>query len=668
MYKYHIENVDCQNCAAKIEKYILSNTNATRVTINIISGKLIIEGEYIEPEHLTKLANKVEDDVLISTTAKEAQEKEEKDYSKILLTLGFVFFVIGLVTKIQVTYLIGYVIVGYPVIKLAIKNMLNKQFFDEYFLMTIATLAAIGINEWAEALAVMLFYSVGEYIQQKTLAKTKSSITALGKLNVKQANLVRDGKIYAVDVDELLPGDIISVSKGERIAVDSILETNVGYVNNAHITGESKELKITIGDEVYGGSINAGDEMRLCVKNVASESTIAKLIELITYADSQKTNTERFITRFSKVYTPIVVAIAAFIVFFFPSIFGITYEESIYRAVTLLVISCPCAFVLSVPLGYVVAIGHMAKEHILVKGSIAVDKMRNITVIAFDKTGTITSGNFAVSEFTNNSKYEDQYIFGLVKSAEQGIVHPVARSLYEYTSGSELLAISDVKVIEGSGISFNYNNNEYKLIKGEATQARTTSNLFENEQLIAKFMMEDAIKGEAFVLIEKLKKLNIKPIILTGDNEYVASQVAQKIKLSEKNVYNNLLPKDKLDIIEEYINTNETVAFVGDGLNDAAAIKRSDVGVSMGVRGSELAVDSSDVVISDDNVSKISDAIVISKYTHKIIKQNIILAFTVKVIFIILGIIGITTMWEAVFSDVGVTLIAIANTMRIKKE
>lgn len=669
MKTYTIKNIDCENCARKIENQIKKKTDAEEVSINLISNKLLISSSKYSGEELTDIANQIENGVVIFNGDEEHQHEEEATTKKlVLLALGFLFLIIGIVTPYDVMFLIGYLIVGYPVIRLAIKNMLHKQFFDEYFLMTIATIAAISINQWSEALAVMLFYSIGEYVQAKTLDKTKLSITKLAELNVRSAVRIGSNGDEHVDVNELVVGDVIKVASGERIAVDSKLISSIGYVDTSHISGESKPQKVYADSEVYGGSVNNGDELLLAVVATANNSMIAKLIELVTYADSKKTKTEQFITRFSKIYTPIVVAMAAAIVIFFPPLFGIPLDEAIYRAVTLLVISCPCAFVISVPLGYVVAIGRLAKEHVLVKGSMAIDRLKQINVLAVDKTGTLTTGEFAVTNFTNSSSYSDNHIHGLVNSAEANVSHPIARSLVKFTNDGDLLEVSDIKQNTGQGISFIYNDKTYQIKKGQASEAVTVSDLLEDGIIIATYTLQDEVKPEVYSLVSELEKLNVKMLMLTGDNKYVANEVGEAIGLPIDQVYSELMPEDKLKIVETQIENKNVVGFIGDGLNDAAVIKRSDLGVAMGARGSELSIDSSDVVISDDRISKIVDAIYISKYSNKIIKQNIILAFVVKIIFILLGIIGITTMWEAVFSDVGVTLIAIANSMRIKRK
>ncbi len=669
MKTYIIKNIDCESCARKVEEHLKKKTTAENVSVNIINNKMLIDDVDLDSKQLEDLVNQIESGVEIKEVGQSQGEVAESNFDRelIAMVISFGLLALGFITKLEVVYLIGYLIVGLPVVKLAVKNIIHRQFFDEYFLMTLATFAAIGIGEYAEALAVMLFYSVGEYIQQKTLDKTKSSITELSKLNVRNAVVIDGQHQHVVPIEELQVGDLILIPSGERIGVDSKLVSNAGYVDSSHITGESEPQTMQIGDEVYAGSVNAGDPLHLEVIATADDSMIAKLIELVTYAESKKTKTEQFITRFSKVYTPIVVMLAIAIVVLFPPLFAISYEEAIYRAVTLLVISCPCAFVLSVPLGYVVTIGHLARKHILVKGSMAIDRLKNITVLAVDKTGTLTTGNFEVTEFTNYSGFEDQFIHSLVNSAEQNVTHPIAKSLIAYTKGSPKLVVDNITHQAGRGLAFEYQNNSYTIRKNTTNNAMTMSDLYCGQTLLASYGLSDQVKPESYQFVSQLENLQIKLLMLTGDNSGVATDVGNKLGIKQVNIHPDLMPEDKLQIVEGEIESGQVVGFAGDGLNDAAVIKRSDIGIAMGARGSELSIESSDVVISDDNISKIIDAIYISRFSDIIIKQNIIFAFAVKVIFILLGIVGITTMWEAVFSDVGVTLIAIANSMRIKR-
>ncbi|WOO87652.1 heavy metal translocating P-type ATPase [Mollicutes bacterium LVI A0039] len=666
MKTYYIHNVDCETCARKIETHIQKKTEAKEVTINLISSKLLISDSHITADELTRLANQVEDGVEITKSRNKQEAKV--DWKLYRMIISFSLLLLGIVLNAPVLYLIGYVIVGYPVVRLAVKNMLQLQFFDEYFLMSIATIAALTINQFSEALAVMLFYSVGEYIQERTLDTTKMSITKLAKIGTRDANKVVDGQVTKVDVEELQIGDVIRVASGEKVGVDAILLDDHALIDTSHLSGESEPQQIINKQKIYGGSINCGNIIDLEVVATADESMVAKLIELVTYADSKKTRTEQFITRFSKVYTPIVVVISILIAVFFPIVFGISQSEAIYRAVTLLVISCPCAFVLSVPLGYVIAIGTLAKEHVLVKGSMAIDRLNKITTIAVDKTGTLTTGKFEVVEFTNNSNYDDDFINSLVASGEEHVVHPIAKSLFDYANNGTLLAISDLTQNNGTGIEFKYQNNLYAIVKASSDEAYTVSHLLENGQMIAGYKLQDKIKPGISKWIASLKESGIRVLMLTGDNFHVANMVADKVGIADADVFSGLLPEEKLNVVETQINGGDVVAFIGDGLNDAAVIKRSDLGISMGATGSELSIDSSDVVISDDNITKVLNAINVSHKANQIIKQNIIIAFVVKIIFILLGIIGITTMWEAVFSDVGVTLIAIANSMRIKRK
>lgn len=668
MNKYYISNIDCENCARKIEAHLKKQFDLETAEINMVAKTLVIDKK-IDASTIERTINQIEKGVVVSGEKIKEEEIKKFNWPLFRMICAFVLLGLGVATGRDIMFLIGYFFVGYPVILLAFKNMIHKQFFDEYFLMTVATFAAISINQYSEALAVMLFYSVGEYIQDKTMDSTKKSISSLAKIVQREAILVKDGETQLVSVEELQIGDVIRVPSGERVAVDSKLIAGTGSIDNSHITGESEPLSIEAGDFIYGGGINTGGMIDVEVTKLASESTIAKLVDLVTYADSKKTKTEQFITRFSKIYTPIVVIIAILIVLLFPIMFNIPLEEAVYRSVTLLVISCPCAFVISVPLGYVVGIGTLSKEHILVKGSQAIDNLQKISIVASDKTGTLTTGKFEVRELENFSTLDYKFIYSIVASGERNVVHPIATSLVNYCmgNGGEYLAVQNVETIDGTGISFQYDSKTYKLVKSKEDTNYTTSNLLENDKLVASFKISDQLKPESIKFSSRLKSMGIQLHMLTGDKEKVGQEIGGQLSLEKNQIHTNLLPNDKLDIVEQLISKDQTVAFIGDGLNDAAVIKRSDVGVAMGMTGSEFSVESSDVVISNDNIYSLIYAINVSKKTNKIMKQNIALAFIVKIIFIILGLVGLTTMWEAVFSDVGVTLIAIANSMRIKR-
>lgn len=668
MNRYYISNVDCENCARKIEVHLKKQLDLEKAEINTVAKTLVIDKK-IEASVIERTINQIEKGVVVSAEKIKEEEVKKFNWSLFRMICAFILLGLGIATGRDIMFLIGYIFVGYPVIMLAFKNIVHKQFFDEYFLMTIATVAAISINQYSEALAVMLFYSVGEYIQDKTMDSTKKSISSLAKIVQREAIIVKGDETQLVSVEELQIGDIVRVPSGERVPVDSKLIAGNGSIDNSHITGESEPISIEAGDFIYGGGINTGDLIDVEVTKLASESTIAKLVDLVTYADSKKTKTEQFITRFSKVYTPIVVLIAVLIVIFLPILLNIPLEEAVYRSVTLLVISCPCAFVISVPLGYVVGIGTLSKEHILVKGSQAIDNLQKISIVASDKTGTLTTGKFAVQELENFSDLNNKFIYSIVASGERNVVHPIATSLINYcmSKGGEYLPVENVVTIDGTGISFDYKEKTYKIVKSQENTNYTTSNLLEDDKLVASFKISDQLKPESKRFSNRLKSMGLQLHMLTGDKEKVGQEIGDALGLEKNQIHTNLMPDDKLDIVEQLIGEGQTVAFIGDGLNDAAVIKRSDVGIAMGMTGSEFSVESSDVVISNDNIYSLIYAINVSKKTNKIIKQNIAIAFIIKILFILLGLIGLTTMWEAVFSDVGVTLIAIANSMRIKK-
>ncbi len=671
-----IRNIDCENCARKIEKYLESELKIEKVQVNLIANKMLISDDLVTAETLNKKISEIEKGVVVVDPKGAHNHDHNHDHSSDnmlwRLLISGILFIIGIIINNDsifnnLAFNISYLIVGYPVIMMAFKNMRHKQFFDEFFLMTIATLAAISIGDFAEAAAVMLFYSVGEYIQAKSLERTKASVTELESLRVKKVNKIVNNNMIQVNASELNVGDMIFVEAGEKVGLDAVMIEEKHSFNTAHLTGESKPVIKRKGKEVLAGSIVNDKGVKLQVLRIESESTIAKLIDLITYADSRKSKSEQFVTRFSKVYTPIVVYLTLALLVILP-LLGVPFEEAVYRGVTLLVISCPCALVLSVPLGYVVAIGRLAKEQILVKGSNAIDQLVHLNVIASDKTGTLTTGKFGVSKFENLSSYDDDFIHALVYAGEKDHTHPIAKSLTNFAHDYKQNIDVTSENIAGIGIKFTYNGMQIEVRKEVSEYAKySCSAVYINDVKVGIYYLQDEIKPESINLVNNLNKLGIKLLMLTGDNHKVANEVASDIGINLENVYSDLMPEDKLKIVEDNIASNQKVGFIGDGINDAAVIKRSDVGISMGLGGSALAIENSDIVISNDDISGIIDAVSVSRKADRIIKQNIAFAIIVKVIFIVLGIFGFTTMWEAVFSDVGVTLIAIVNSLRIRR-
>lgn len=668
MKTYIIKNVDCENCARKIETYVKKRFNAQSVEINLVAGKISIEIDEIDIEQLNLAINEIEPGVVVLEKGQHHDhDHDDVNDRKMLLELiiSSIIFVFAIIFSNDLLFILSYVIIGYKVVFKAFKNMINKQFFDEFFLMSLATLAAITIGELPEATTVMLFYSVGEYIQTKAFSQTKQNISELEAMKVRSVSKLVDGNTVSVKPSELIPGDIIIIAPGEKLCVDAKLLDSEHYFNTLILTGESMPIIKHVNDEVLAGSIVETTAAKFEVINTEADSTISKLIDLITYASSKKTKSESFVTKFSRVYTPIVVFIALGLLVLLP-LLGVPFDEALYRSITILVISCPCALVVSVPLGYVVAIGKLAQHQILVKGSIAIDKLKDIKLVATDKTGTLTNGDFKVVEFKNHSQYPDEYIHEVVYGGEFNQTHPIATSLVKYTKDFGKQEHIKSIVNEGFGISFTYDELNVEIKKAQNNEVTSSSYVYFNEILVAQYNLEDSIKAESYDLVSGLSKRGIDLMMLTGDNQVVAESVANKLQIHPENVYANLLPADKLNIVEEKLENNN-VLFVGDGLNDAAVIKISTVGVSMGLTGSSLAIENSDVVISNDKIDSILTAITISDKTNRIIIQNITFAIVVKLIFIVLGIFGFTTMWEAVFSDVGVTILAIFNALRIRR-
>ncbi len=658
MKVYTIKNIDCENCAQKVADHIVKSMDVSQARINIVNEKLVLD-KAVDLDQLAQVIAQVEDGVLVYEKNAHVHEEEVNDHILTKLIISGILFGLGLILSSSLLLIISYLIIGTGVIIKAVKNIAKGKFFDEFFLMSIATLAAILINELPEAVAVMLFYNVGEYIQSVSLARSRANLSALESMQVKDVTLV-DGQV--VKPSELNIGDEYQVLPGEVVCVDSLVTSDVAYFDMSSLTGETKPVKLKRSSEVLAGSIMLNEGNTLKVNKLLEDSTITKLIDLINYAAIKKTKSESFVTRFSKVYTPIVVGIALLIVVLSP-LFGIEFNDAVYRAITILVVSCPCALVLSVPLGYVVAIGSLAKVNVLVKGSQAIDNLRKIKVFVTDKTGTLTNGEFEVVEFENLSTYDEAYLNPVVHALEVKQTHPIAKSIAKYTASQNPLDIEST-YLEGVGVSGDYDGHKFIIKKYKSDKVLTSSGLYIDDELAAIYHLQDQIKPSSYELINKLKKANIKTIMLTGDNDQVASDVALKLGLDEFEA--GLMPEDKLSFVQKYKSQEAPVMFVGDGINDAAVIKVSDVGVAMGISGSYIAIDNADMVISDDDMAKVDIAIKVSQKADAIIKQNIIFAIVVKLVFILLGIVGITTMWEAVFSDVGVTLIAILNSLRIK--
>ena len=601
-----------------------------------------------------------------------------------LIIISAMLFLFSIIVKFENVwinnsiYIICYLLVGAKIVKKAIKNIAKGEVLDENFLMAVATIGAFGIGEFPEAVAVMLFYQIGELFQDYAIEKSKKSIANLMDIRPDYANVNRNSKIEKVNPSEVKIGEKIIIKPGEKIPLDGIVKDGSSMLDTSALTGESVPRKASIGDNVLSGCINKNGLLMVEVTKEFGESTVSKILDLVQNANNRKSKSEKFITKFAKYYTPIVVAIALILAFIPPLIFKTTFTEWIYRALAFLVVSCPCALVISIPLGFFGGIGGASKRGVLIKGSNYLEMLSNVDTVVFDKTGTLTEGVFEVQK-VKSIDITEQELIKMVAYAENFSNHPVAESIkkaYGREINKEL--ISKTKEISGHGVIAMVEGKEVlvgndklmiqrKIFYEKCEEIGTILYVAINNEFAGYILIADKIKEDSKLAIEELKQLNIKKtVMLTGDKKEVGEAVAKQVDLDE--VYTELLPDGKVEKVEELIKDKKekkNIAFVGDGINDAPVLALSDIGIAMGGLGSDAAIEAADIVIMTDETSKISQAIKISHKTMKIVKENIVFAITVKIIVLILSAVGIATMWEAVFADVGVSILAIINSLRM---
>lgn len=583
--------------------------------------------------------------------------------SSILLLLGIIF------NENLILLVISYVLISKEVYFNAFKNIKKKEIFDENLLMIIATLGAFYIKEYPEAVLVMLLFSIGEYLSDQAIDNSKKAIIELMDLRSDKSRL-KNGKM--VDTKKVKLGEVIIVNPGEKIPLDGIIINGTSHIDTKNLTGESIPVKASINNQVLSGTINLDSVIEIKTTSTYKTSTANKIIDIMEHADDKKAKTEKFITKFSKIYTPIVVLISLLIVLI-PTLLGYSFNIWLYRSLEVLVISCPCALVISVPLGYFAGIGRASKEKILIKGSNELDSLNNIKNILFDKTGTLTEGVFEVTKI-NGDKEE---ILQLVANAEKHSNHPIAKSIIKAYNKELKLKVKSYKEIAGNGITCKINKDEIyigtkklleknKINVDEIKNDGTIIYVGKNKECLGSIVISDKIKENAKDSLNTLRKLGIENlIVLSGDKEQVVENIAKKLKLDA--YHSELLPEDKIKILKEYQIFGKT-AFVGDGINDAPVIKLSDIGIAMGGIGSDATIEASDIVLMNDNLEGLISAIKIGKITKKIIISNIIMAISFKIIMLLLAIIGITPIWLAVFADVGVTLLSVLNSLRILRK
>ena len=723
---YRVE-IDCEECALEVEEKLRSNHNIKDVSFNYPKGKLTLtttlnDNEIIRlskeaEEDIKFLSEEVKNYVFTLTIAENDKEKllealekenrakkaffdkkgrlhvssslsekeiikigksfssvsfhtsnieEKKSYTLERAILSILLLVSAYIFSLPILAIISYIVAGYDVILKAFKNILKGKVFDENFLMSLATIAALCTNNIEEAAAVMIFYQVGEYFQDKATDKSRDSIGKLLDLEAEGVEVLINGEWKEIEPEEVEKGSIFRVKSGEKIALDAIVDSGEGFIDTRALTGESVPVKVKKGDKVLSGSVNGDSTLILKSTEEYEDSTASKIMKLVEDGESKKAGSEKFISVFSRYYTPLVCLSALLLALISP-LFGVSFSDSVYRAAMLLVISCPCALVLSVPLTYFAAMGAGAKNGVLIKGDDALEKMAHISSVAFDKTGTLTEGVFSVQSIKNLSTSKE-HLATIAKSLEAESTHPIATALLALEEG-EIKKAEEVTTIKGIGIEGIVDGKRVKvgnskLMEGlpKIEDKGTLVYVTEEDRLLGVYVISDKIKSQAKSTMAKLKKLGVnKLIILSGDRKEIVEDTREKLEMDEG--YGELLPLDKLNMVEK-IKKEGTLMYVGDGINDAPTLASADVAIAMGGVGSDSAIEASDSVIMDDDINKIPRAISIAKKTEVIVKENIILSLLVKAIVFILALMGVANMWIAVFADTGVSLLAVANSVR----
>lgn len=678
-YTYDIKNLSCANCAAKIENKIRNLTEVSEINIDFINNKLNITSSANNRELLRQInhiANKIEPGTKIS----EVSNNESKNNHKITilrLICGFLLLIIGYLEVFpEILFLVAYIIVGIDVLFKAVRNIIRGSFFDENFLMMIATFAAIYIKSYEEAIAVMLFYETGELLQDLAVDRSRKSIKKLIDITPKYANIKQGETLKQVRPEIVKIDDIIIVKPGEKIPLDGIILGGESSVDTSQLTGEKNPKYVETNDEVLAGYINYNGLLKIKVTKLYVNSAVNKILELVQNAQSKKAKVERFITRFARIYTPIVIFLALLTVLL-PMLFvdNYSFNEYLYRGAIFLVVSCPCALVISIPLSMFGGIGAASKQGILIKGGNYLDLINKVGIIVFDKTGTLTKGEFVVTKVV--SYMDETEIINKAIIAESLSNHPLAKAIVNYREVNTKNTVTSFSEVFGKGVKAIIDNEEVlvgnsklltdnKIDFNEVSEIGTIVYIAINKKYRGYFVINDEVKSEAKKAITDLKKQGIsRTIILTGDNDKVSESVRKELGIDE--VYANLLPEDKLTILEQLKEKydNSKIMFVGDGVNDTPVLTQADIGVAMGGLGSDAALEVSDCIIMNDNLHKLVTMRKLSALTKRKIWQNITLALGVKIIVLFLSAFGLTTMWMAVFSDVGVALLAVLNSIMI---
>lgn len=685
MKSYRLEGLDCANCAMKIEKGVQKINGVKEATVNFTSGKLTIDAE---EDHLAtieqetkKVVKELEPDVKVTEIDKEkvsehGNEKERNTLFRILFSLAGIALLLLFDFNEPIRligYLLIYLLIGYDVVKKAVMNIVKGKIFDENFLMSVATIGAMLIGEYPEAVAVMLFYQIGEYFQGLAVSHSRKSIRELMAIRPETAHVQTAEGLMTVNPEDVLIGQFVLVKPGERVPLDGTIIEGESLVDTSALTGESVPKSVYVGETVLSGFINKNKPFLVQVEKSYENSTISKLLELVENASSKKAPAENFITKFARYYTPVVVGLAVLLAVLPPLVVsGAAFSEWIYRALTFLVISCPCALVISVPLSFFGGIGGASKIGVLVKGSNYLELLAQTETVVFDKTGTLTKGDFSIQ--TIDTKIDPKIFMQYVASAEQFSTHPIAQSVLEGYAGP-LLPTTNIQEFAGEGILAEVDGKQvlvgnHKLMERfeisfpSSQEIGTLLYLAIDQSYSGYLVIADTLKEDAVDALVQLKQAGVKnTVMLTGDSKKIADHIGKQVGVDK--IYSELLPEDKVQRLEEILQrNNKKTAFVGDGINDAPVLARADVGIAMGGLGSDAAIEAADVVIMNDQPSKIAEAIHLAKKTLKIVKQNIVFAIGIKILVLSLGAFGFASMGDAVFADVGVTVLAVLNAMR----
>ena len=681
--EYELRGIDCGNCAAKIERAVNQLEQVESATVNLIAQKLILETKSEDgiDKEIIDLVDAIEPGIEVISEKKEEALPEKRDWAKELLLAVMILFAFGFFLPEEyfwirlVYYLTLYIIIGHKVLIKMVQNIQRGNIFDENFLMSIATLGAFLLGEFPEAVAVMLFYQIGEYFQDKATSQSRQSIARLMDIRSDKAWRLEGGEAVQVDPETVRVADHILVKPGEKVPLDGLVREGRSILDTSALTGESLPREIGVGEDITSGVINLTSPLVIEVSKTFSQSTVNKILELVENASNKKAETERMITRFSRVYTPVVVGIA-FLLASLPPLLGLgEWSTWLYRALTFLVISCPCALAVSVPMSFFGGLGGASKLGVLVKGGNYLEALAKLDTVVFDKTGTITKGIFAVDTVVNAEGIEDNILY-LAAHLESYSNHPIANSIRTaYGQEVDENRVSQITELPGQGMSGRIDGRQLYLgnarlmeVQGIAYPAidstGTVLYLAEDSHFLGYFLITDQVKETSIEALKDLQAVGIKKtVLLSGDRQAVVDEFAQQFAFND--AFGDCLPQDKVSTFEEILTqSQQAVAFVGDGVNDAPVLARADVGIAMGGLGSDAAIESADVVLMDDDLGKLPQVIRLAKKTVRIARQNMTLAIVVKLIFLVLSGLGISNMWEAIFADVGVTLLAVWNALR----